>query len=781
MSRWAKRAAWAAAALPVLFLVAALLAPRFEADALREPLRLALGGLLGREVEVREVRYTLFPAIGVTAADLLIPDDPEFGLEPVAYVTELQAGIHWSSLFRRRLVFSSLRLVEASVNLSRNEAGEWNVGRLLAEVARRMEQQRQAPSLAMRSGRMNFRQGTLKSPYFLNTVDVDLRPPSAAGGPVEWSFECSPARTDRAEQGFGRFTGEGVWRDAGSPRGRIEMNIELERSQTSEVATLLAGGDLGLQGRMAARMRLDGPPDRLALKGRLEIEGFDRGGRFAPRGREWVMPFEGNADLDRQALELRSAAAAGAETPPLEAMLTVNALFTRPRVGAAFTLDGLPAAAFLDLARRLGVETPPGFSLTGTLHGALAMPEAGPLSGEVELREAEVRLGEAGPVSIAAARVRLRDGAVELSPSQLTTPSGAQAELEGRWTAGTGALSFRAKFPALPLDELNTALVQLPASAAPEPLRACREGVLGGDLRYESAPEAGAGRWAGELLLQDVLCEGAGWGAPVRLLRAPVTVRGAQWAMKNASVRWGRREAALSVEAGGAGLRPLRLWAQAPELDAGDLEALLRPAVERRGSFLERTLRRAPPPPAWLRARSLQAELRVKEFTLAGEECQRLAVRAFWDGDRIEAPLVELRQGAASFSGRASVQLRAGAPVYHVQGRLEQYPLAGAPVDATLDLQAAGLGRGLLERLQAEGRLDARRVPAGAGRLDWFAACYDYDAARPAPARLRLNCLEASAGGEYFTANPMASGLERVAIELSSPRRSVTLLWPATP
>lgn len=776
-----KRLALAAAALPALFLIAALLAPRIEAPALREPLRLALRELLGREADVREVRYTLFPAPGLTATDVVIPDDPAFGLEPLAYVTELQAGIHWSSLFRRRLELSSLRLVEASVNLSRDDERGWNVGLLLADVQRRMVEQRRGPALSMRGGRINFKQGTLKSPFFLNTVDIDLSPPGSGSGPVRWRFEASPARTDRSEQGFGRFTGEGRWQAAGGPGGRLEMEIELERSVTSEVSTLLAGSDLGLQGRLSARMRLDGPPDQLQLRGRLEIEGFDRGGRFAPRGKEWVLPFEGRLDLGRQSMELRSLESDAGIAEPLKLLLSANALFTRPRVAAAFTLDGIPAATFLDVAKRLGAQTPEGFSLEGTLHGALALPEEGSLNGEVELRAAEVRLGDAGPVSIPAATVRLAGGALELLPAPLTTPSGATAELSGRWLAGTQALSFRARFPALPLDELNTALVQLPASAAPAPLLSCREGILGGDLRYESETAGGEGVWAADLLLQGARCRLEEWGGELSLVRAPVTVRGSQWSMRNATVRWAGRDVIAGVESGTAGLRPLKITVQAPELEAADLESILRPATRRRGSFLERTLRRPPPPPAWLAARRVEAQIRAKRFRFADAECERFVMRAFWDGDRIEIPALEARQGMASFQGRASVDLSAGAPAYHIQGRLDQFPIGGAVASAGIDLRASGFGRSLGERLQIGGRLDARRVPAGAERLEWLAACYDYDATRPAAARLRLSCLEAVNDGEYFAGAPVTAAWDEVSLELSSAQRSVSVQWPPAP
>src|SRR5512138_180933 len=88
--------------LALLFVGAAFLAPEIDASPVREPLERALRETTGRKVEVGEVRYQVFPFIGLSATDIVIPDEAEFGLEPIAYVSELQAGLHWPSLLTGR-------------------------------------------------------------------------------------------------------------------------------------------------------------------------------------------------------------------------------------------------------------------------------------------------------------------------------------------------------------------------------------------------------------------------------------------------------------------------------------------------------------------------------------------------------------------------------------------------------------------------------------------------------------------------------------------------------
>ena len=95
---------------------------------------MALQQTLGRPVEIGEVRYQVFPRPGLSATNLVIPDEAAFGLEPIAYVGEMQAAISFTSVLTGNLEISSVRLVEASVNLARSEEAGWNFARLLERM-----------------------------------------------------------------------------------------------------------------------------------------------------------------------------------------------------------------------------------------------------------------------------------------------------------------------------------------------------------------------------------------------------------------------------------------------------------------------------------------------------------------------------------------------------------------------------------------------------------------------------------------------------------------------
>ena len=122
-------------ALVALVLAAGVAAPFFRGDRFAGRIRDALEEGLGRRVEIGEVRFNLFTGPGFTLANVVIHEDPAIGIEPLAYVTEMDARVGLWSLVTGRLEFSTLRLIEPSVNLAKPETGSWNLQPLLARAA----------------------------------------------------------------------------------------------------------------------------------------------------------------------------------------------------------------------------------------------------------------------------------------------------------------------------------------------------------------------------------------------------------------------------------------------------------------------------------------------------------------------------------------------------------------------------------------------------------------------------------------------------------------------
>ena len=195
---------WFFGAAALLLLLGAVYVPRISADRYRERVHAALKKALGREVEIGEVRFRVFPTPGLTISNVTIGEDPAIGAEPVAYVTTLRAVPRITSLFGGPLEFASVDLQDASLNLTRVDHAEggvsWNFASLM-----RPEALAAFPSVHMRGGRINFKFGDTKSLFYLLETDVDLWPPGSARGPWTLRVHAKPARTDRPARGFGSF------------------------------------------------------------------------------------------------------------------------------------------------------------------------------------------------------------------------------------------------------------------------------------------------------------------------------------------------------------------------------------------------------------------------------------------------------------------------------------------------------------------------------------------------------------------------------------------------
>lgn len=768
----------------VLFGAAAWYAPQVEATAWREPLRAELSRALGREVTLRDVRYMLIPFPGLAASDLVIPDDHAYGLEPLAYVTELQVGMRWLALARGRIEISSVRMNEASVNLARHEERGWNAGLVLENLRARVRQKGSAPEIEIRGSRLNFRQGLRKSAFYLNAVDLDVAPPDDPAGVLEWSFEASPARTDRAEQGFGRFTGQGQWRPAAGRDGMVDVEMELERSILTEVATVVAGRDLGLQGRVTSRVRINGPLNGLTLRGRLDLEGLDRKSLTVRRGQGWSLPFEGTLDITRQTLELHTVEPKDAEgRAPLQVRLAADGILTNPKWDAAFTFDAFAAKSLVDLARRLGARVPENLEVEGALTGPVSFPRDGDASGELELANAQVRLAGAGPLKVANASLRLSGGVLELSPAEVVSPSGSVMNLEGTWAVASEALSFKVGLKALPMEELTTAVAVLPGVEVPPVLEGCGQGTVGGEIRFARKIESEPAPWSGDMLLEGVQCEVSGGAAPLVVKRSTLSFRGANWSARRTSAEWGGLTLEGSAEYHALAGRQLKLALQFARLDADDLTRVLEPSLVRKRSFLDRTFRRGLAVPPWLAARRVEATVTSRQFVLDGRELERLSAKVYWDGVRIDIPQLDVRDGDASLSGRLAVRIDQETPRYHLLARLTDLPWQDARLDADIDLRAEGLSREALDAMRATGQFQVRGLEIGGETFRNAAGCYDYDGGRASGSRLRLRCLEAVVDGEFMMGTGGSAGEGKLALELTSPQKSLRLsgaAWPVT-
>jgi hypothetical protein len=757
------------------FGAAAWYAPEVRADSLRAPLQNALRRTLGRDVVIGDLRYRLVPTPGVTAYDMVIPDDPAFGLEPLAYVTELDASIRWWALAIGRFELSSVRMNEASVNLVRKEGQGWNFARLLERMVAGAKGAG-APELELRACRINFRNETRKSAFFLNSVDVDLTPPKTAGGDVKWTYEASPARSDRAEQGFGRFTGKGRWYSSKEPEGRLDVESELEPSAASEVLTLLAGRDLGVQGRVSSRARFYGPVRDVRIQGRIDLEKIDRPVLLGLRGSDWSLPYEGKLDLVGQSAEFHTVALPGKPDPHLSLQMEGRQLLSNLDWSASVHVKEMPVPAMVDLATRFGARTPQRVSLNGVADGQVAFRKDKPASGALTVKDARVD-AERVSLKAEAVAVALDGGRARMEPVSVELASGAKAEMRGEWSFEDDSFGVEMKAAGVLLEEWK-ALTERSVPRLPIPLRQCSGGRGSGTMRLNRPAEAveTEAEWSGELELSETRCAVEGSASPLVLSRALVSFGDGRWTARRFTGVWGETTVSGDATCGLAGKRPCKFRMVIPEAVLEELIPTIDTAAGRQG-LLDRTLANLPfrrGAPAWLRGRHVEGSIAIGKLSAGEWEFSGLRARVYWDGASLRASALHASCGTAKVNGELEMDL-AGAPVdMRYVGRVEDVRWDDRTVDVDGELFAALFGdRGL----RTNGQFQIRGLEAEGEKLETVSGVFDYDVRRR-DGRLRLRSVEAPLGTETLLGRGESAADGSLTLELSGTERA--LRWTGT-
>jgi hypothetical protein len=251
---------------------------------LRNRISVSIGNALGRGVAIDNVRIHLLPRPGFDLEGLSIYDDPEFGAEPMIHAPDVSAAIRFRSLFRGRLEIASLSATNPSINLARNESGQWNLSSLLERNAqipaaptekRAFERRPVFPYLEASHARVNFKIGQTKKSYALMDADVALWQDSDNS----WSarIKAAPVRTDFNLTDTGIITIDGKWRRASSLRMTpLEFAVRWQNGQLGQITKLFTGNDGGWRGAISLSARIAGTPEALAIRSETGVEGFHR-------------------------------------------------------------------------------------------------------------------------------------------------------------------------------------------------------------------------------------------------------------------------------------------------------------------------------------------------------------------------------------------------------------------------------------------------------------------------------------------------------------------------
>ncbi len=779
LAGWRRRALLAAV---LLMAAAAAALPFIDLPALAPPLRSALSRALGRPVELGAVRLTLLPVPSLLAENVVIGEDPAFGLEPFAYADQMRASIRLAALARGSLEAGAIHFTGASLNVVRDEQAGFNVAAFLQKAFSPAAAAQGIPELILKQSRLNFRSGALKSAYYLNNVALDLQPPRRPGEELRWRYEASPARTDRAEQGFGRFTGSGRW-FPGPGGGRFAVDVSLERSAVQELLVLLTGRDLGLQGRFVAGAFLDGPLHALELRGNLEMLDLERQTFFDFQSRNLQLPFQGLLDLDRQTVQLASAPPQrGRPAAPFTVRLEGQELLTTPSWRAEVEFSEIPAAGLLEVCRRLGVPSPRSLRVEGAVSGSAGFSTGQPARGRLSAPAARLWFGDGPPIEAQESALRLEGDLLTLESARITSPAKAQASLTGVWNWAGEKLAFELRTENMEIRELNGALKTVGTLGTVPFLEHCGTGAWRGRLAFAMEPAREAGpavtTWSGQAALSGARCALPWLPSSLLLRKAILEPAGQGWRLRQAETQFGRVPVELAARHEPKEKPPLHVSVRAGRLRGEDLETVFHLAQPPRRSLLDRTLRRRAAMPAWLRQWDVGGSIEAHALVLGRQEFSNLQARFHWRGGRVGFSHLSAQWKSAAISGAGGVELWRDEPQYHARAVVTGLRAGSAWIDAEVEVSTSTLGAALPEKARGWAEVSSPLLRLGAGgSARQLHVSLEYDGAREQQP-WRLPEISFWMDGQFWSGRGSATAGGALRAEFPLAGRWEGALWP---
>jgi hypothetical protein len=376
----------------VLALCALLLPPLVNINRYKQRIASEIGASLGRTIHFSSVKLRLLPRPGFAIENFQVEEDPNFGYEPSLRAQTVLASVSPASLWHGRLEISRISLDEASVNLTRNDKGEWNLASLLQRQNARQHVSGlvsglpassplsevappRLPYVVMTNTRINLKLGVDKLPFSLTDAEATLW----LEKPGIWRFRLQgqPMRTDvpveSADTGEIRLEGSvGDGKPAAANLMQLPFSLKGEWSgaQLGQLTRILLGRDAGWRGDMRAEAEFKGTATQIQMHTRLRAKEVRREGLDS--GQPLDFDAVCDATYERPDHLLTSTLC---DSPIGKGHIRLEGSY--PLQNGAGTPDlslkllEVPAQAPLDLLRTLRSEFAPNLKAEGLLNGSL--------------------------------------------------------------------------------------------------------------------------------------------------------------------------------------------------------------------------------------------------------------------------------------------------------------------------------------------------------------------------------------------------------------------------
>jgi uncharacterized protein involved in outer membrane biogenesis len=723
----------------------------------------------GRSVEVRQFNILLLPSLVLDAEQVSIGEDPAFGDEYFLRAEHLTAGLRWSGLLRGHFEFGTLSLSRPSLNLARNEEGEWNLERWLPPAKSVLgagsrfygPRRQETPSNRLQKididdGRINFKIGNEKLPFAFLGVSGSVE--QVASGRWRLQLEAQPWRSGVTLQSTGTLLVRGDVAGTSARLQPAEVHVQWGKVSLADLFRLLRGQDYGVRGVFA-------------LEGTARSDTSDRIADADTQPGDWTFSVQARAaqihrwDLiersDNPAANVNLEGHWNAGMRNISAQrLVVETASSNLRGSARFAFNAAPAwevrldSAGIQAADVLAwyrafdpnvnnaIAAEQFFTGAITLRGwPLEINEAAfsSLGGEVRIPglDAPLRIGafqggrqraslSVAPVRISYAAPERKEGITLAAATVAKRRSG--AESRGALEIGfTHDFSNRAGGVSIDGRMENVEDVLRIMSALGRPMNRGWElsGPVSAELRYQWDNVAATKTWSGHVDTNKATLQLAGLNQPLQMNKARLDwhdgVRSASVTdVEGFGATWSGQLAEAGVDADGRAKWNFQLHAN--HLDAADLDRWMGPRA--RPGWLQRLLPSLlggsavnPAASTLLRQVNAEGELRIDEFTL-----EKLTLGQVRASGALHDLHLELRQVEARCAGgRLRAKVRAvflPRPSYDVIAELDRVDLQQIPAPGNLPEHITGLASGTVHlTTQGVGRDELLQHLAGRGEV----------------------------------------------------------------
>jgi len=762
-------------------LLLGIVAPFINAGRFSGRIQRALELSLGRRVHFADVHFTLFHGPGFSLDDVIIEEDPRYGLEPFAHVTTLEARLRLDKLLLGHLSFASLKLVDPSLNLVKRSDGTWNV----VELVERLSAPRQAPlnlfpAMEVSGARIDFKFGTRKTTLYIADADLTLYPERS--GRLSIQFSGSPARTDRAGNGFGHLRGTADWhfnRAAGNSN-RFRADLILDASNLSEMATLFEGHDIGIHGTVSSRARIEGPLTALRVSGELHLEDVHRWDLLPSSGEDWRIGYKGSLDLVAHQLNLETSPLHSGYAAPVTLQMRVADFLVHPEWTVLAEFDKVPVQDLLPLSRRMGLGLPQDLAMRGTLDGVIGYSNNGGLSGGVAINHLSATLPNLSPLGAPLVKATIFADRIHCELATIQASAAGALQVSGDYYLSnrrTVVLLSAAQFP---VHELKTTIDAWFGS--PSAIAFFRNGDMTGNLVYEhqgTEPE----RWSGQFQFSGSELAPPGLAVPLERSEGRISFDDSTLDLSGFSGTLGQQIVYGSYRYNALAKRPERIRLELPVADLGQIEAALDPTLRAQGLLARlRFTRRTIPP--WLAARNLEGDLSIQQFSVNQNSLGPLSAHFTWQGANIHFSALQLNLPEGRIHAHGSVNLASYSPRYRFAAKANGFPWRGGFLNANGEFETFGTGLETLQHLHAGGTFSGEDLNLSADDVFSKASgLFDFSFADGWP-NLRLSNIQASDGEDAWNGEAASRSDGKLVLDLEHDgrqRRVVSTLAPETP